>query len=891
MPNYNSSLTITADTVPPKAIRTQPALPTGKTLPATNTPLPNTNDTLADNSEKVDSFNIQFSKDSLQSPVDRQAADSAIFLVKEKKFLLYGGAKTNYEKNDIDADYILMDNKEQIVFARGRMDSVGKITDQLRLKMDEQNITADSVLYSIKTGKAITHKARTTNDELYIQSDKIKTLEDKKSFYGLNNRFTTCNLDEPHFCFKAKRIKVVSGDLAVTGFTNPEIEGVPLPIGLPFGLFPLKKGRKGGLLPPQFTANEELGIGLEGLGYYFNFKNSPYFDLTVRSNIYSYGSWNAMITPTYRKRYKYNGGLNINIQRTHRNFKGDANFEKGFSFNIGWNHSIDTRARPGVTFSANVNAGTSSFNKNIPNDPFRQTQNSMNSSISWSKTWQNKMFGQDNTFNLTSSANHNQNTNNNSVQLNFPTVTFSMQNTFPFAKKNRIGAEKWYERIGFAYTGNLRSEVAFFDNQPIKDILRTIRDTFKWGADHSIPITMSLPALGPIQLAPSVSYAERTYGQKIVRTWNTSSKKVDTVIYKGLYQARQMSFGLSSATALYGTFKFKSKRLLAARHTIRPNVGLNYTPNMNKRNTYDLQLDTTGYKQSVSVFDGNLFSAFGSTRFGGITFGIDNNIELKVRKKGDTTDTKIKLIDGFSINGGYNLLLDSFNLSSIAMSLRSTLFDGKLNITAGANIDPYQVNKFGRPVNKFAWQGGKFGLKSFGRITSANVALNTSFKGGDKTDDSKKNTPNRGIKNFRPLEGNEFSLDEQMQLNQYMNQNPAEFVDFNIPWDISLNAAITYSRFLQPNYTFSNSLSADINFQGNFSLTPKWKCGGSGFYDVKTGSITQIQMFLTREMHCWQMAINLVPIGPTKSFNFTINPKAGLLRDLKINRTRYFYNN
>jgi len=50
-----------------------------------------------------------------------------------------------------------------------------------------------------------------------------------------------------------------------------------------------------------------------------------------------------------------------------------------------------------------------------------------------------------------------------------------------------------------------------------------------------------------------------------------------------------------------------------------------------------------------------------------------------------------------------------------------------------------------------------------------------------------------------------------------------------------------------------------------------------------------ITMYLTREMHCWQMSINLSTSRGNNYFNISISPKSGLLRDLKINRTRYFY--
>ncbi|MFM8711490.1 MAG: hypothetical protein ACKOC7_09430 [Sphingomonadales bacterium] len=47
-------------------------------------------------------------------------------------------------------------------------------------------------------------------------------------------------------------------------------------------------------------------------------------------------------------------------------------------------------------------------------------------------------------------------------------------------------------------------------------------------------------------------------------------------------------------------------------------------------------------------------------------------------------------------------------------------------------------------------------------------------------------------------------------------------------------------------------------------------------------------MSINRDLHCWQLAINVIPVGFTRSFNFTISPKASLLQDLRINRTRFF---
>jgi hypothetical protein len=37
------------------------------------------------------------------------------------------------------------------------------------------------------------------------------------------------------------------------------------------------------------------------------------------------------------------------------------------------------------------------------------------------------------------------------------------------------------------------------------------------------------------------------------------------------------------------------------------------------------------------------------------------------------------------------------------------------------------------------------------------------------------------------------------------------------------------------------------------------------------------------------MAINLAPVGRYRFFTITINPKSPLLRDIRVNRTRYFF--
>ena len=317
---------------------------------------------LADTSiTRVDTFDLKISKDSLDAPVDYEAEDSVVILVKDKKVILYGKTKMNYKDIELTAPKMELDQQTQILTAVNSLDSTGNLIDRAHFTQKDTKFQSDTIRYNFKTQKGLTKNTFTMMNEVLIISNNAKRIGDV--VYSRKGVITTCNLDDPHFGFRYDKIKMVNNKVAITGPIHPEFEGVPIPIYLPFGFFPLKSGRHSGILAPTFTANEDFGLGLEGLGYYKVL--SPYFDVTTRVNLYSYGGWTANIVPTYRKRYRYQGQLNFSIQNTKYNFKGDPDYTKNRGYSIQWSHSSDSRARPGTTFSANVNAGSTTYNKYV----------------------------------------------------------------------------------------------------------------------------------------------------------------------------------------------------------------------------------------------------------------------------------------------------------------------------------------------------------------------------------------------------------------------------------------------------------------------------------------------------------------------------------------------
>lgn len=819
--------------------------------------------------QQTDTFNFRISKDSLDSPVDYRASDSVVLEVPTKKITLYNKANVKTKDMDLTGNSIVLDQERKLLIATYTMDSLGIRQGIPKFVQGESTLIADTIVYNIETQKGITKNAYTQSGEIYFNSSVAKKISENETFL-FGGRFTTCNLDTPHFAFRTRKMKLVTQKLAISGPIHPEFEDVPVPIYLPFGYFPINQGRHSGLLPPQFTASEQFGLGLEGLGYYKVL--SEYFDVTLRTNLYSYGGWALFLSPTYRKRYRYSGAMNLTVQNSRiiSNIPKQP-FTSTKTFNITWGHTMDSKARPGTTFSASVNAGSTKFNQFVANNPTRNFTNQLNSSITYSKTW-------DTRYNLTLSANHQQNNNTRLVTLNLPTVAFTVNTFNPFQRKQLIGEPKWYEKLGIGLTSNIVSDASFYDSL---FSFSKLLDTFSWGAQHNIPIQLSLPPVGPIQIGPSISYQERWYSRRFIRRWNATNEKIDTTIEKGFYAARDISFGVGLSTAVFGTFtKFgKNSRVRALRHVIRPTVGINYRPDLAAKDYYTQQINKLGITQRFSYFDGIYPGAFSEGRFGGMSFGIDNNLEMKVRSKTDTgqaADKKIRLIDGLSINGSYNFFADSFKLSQINASLRSTLFD-KINITGQVTFDPYEVDTLGFRVNKIKG----FGL---GRVVSGGLAISTSFQ--SKAKEEPKAATEEDNTGLLPM-----TMEEQQAQLAYVRQNPAEFADFNIPWSINLSYSLNFTRQFKPDYTgFETKVYSNVNWNGDFNLTPRWKLGMNGYYDFTTSKIQTLTMYLSREMHCWQLSINVTPVGLYRSFNITINPKSGILRDLRINRTRYFYN-
>jgi len=204
-----------------------------------------------DTAQKIHVDTLLLSKDSLDAPISYAAQDSGVLVIPTKQFFLYGKANAKHQDMQLDAGVITYDQQTQFITAYGGADTTNSPLNKAKITQAGAESISDTIKFNMKNQKGITKNTFYKEGEIFVHADKVKKI-DKNIAYALRGRFTTCNLDTPHFDFRTKRLKLINDKIAVSGPAYPEFEGVPLPVAIPFGIFPLQRGRHSGMLPPSF---------------------------------------------------------------------------------------------------------------------------------------------------------------------------------------------------------------------------------------------------------------------------------------------------------------------------------------------------------------------------------------------------------------------------------------------------------------------------------------------------------------------------------------------------------------------------------------------------------------------------------------------------------------
>ncbi len=824
-------------------------------------------------------------KSAISSKVEYQSTDSISLDLARQKVYLYRDAEIKYEKIIQKAAYIEIDFNSSILSAKPLQDSTGKEFGKPEFTEGDQSFRSEKMQYNFKTRKGLIKNVITQEGEGYLHGEVVKKMDNDVSNM-LRGGYTTCNLDHPHFSIQFTKARVIPENKIVTGPAYLMIEGVPLPLILPFGLFPNKKGQTSGIIIPTYGESADRGFYLENGGYYFGIND--YMELRLVGDIYSHGSWAVKPLFNYKKRYKYSGSLNFNYAINITGVKESTSYSKTKDFRLAWTHRQDPKARPKSQFNASVNFGSSTYNKYNPVSAADHLTNTFSSSVSYSTNFKNKLF-------FSSAVRHSQNTSNKTVNLTLPEFSLSSNRFYPLRKPGKASDLKWYDNISLSYSGSARNVIDIHEETLFKP---QMWDSLQNGIQHKIPLSLSFKVLKFLTMTTSVDYTERWYSKSIVKHWMNDTTLynpdstvgyvrrgyVDTDTISGFKAARDFSFNSSLNTTVYGMLQFKKGPVRAIRHVMRPSVSFSLRPDFGRPEFgyyKEVQKDRKGNIQRYSIFnDGQFTSLYGTPpdgKSGRVGFSLSNNLEMKVRSRKDTITgmKKVMLIDNFSIGTSYDLARDSLRWSPLTLSARTTLFK-KLQVQYSASFDPYIQDSTGRAINQFEWDVNHRLLRRDN--TSWNFSLAYNFSSGK----------NKGAKKTTNLTSPNATPDQIEEI----ATNPQGYIDWNNPWNFGFTYNLRYTGVLNPQTDIiKRDLVQTLGFNGDINITPKWKLNLTSGYDFESNKISYTSVNIYRDLHCWEMRFNWIPIGYLKSWNFYIKVKASLLQDLKLNRKKDFRDN
>ena len=834
-------------------------------------------------------------KSSLDAPAFTAARDSIIEDFSDGKQLIYyyGDVTATYGNLKLTADYMEYDLKTATLYARGTKDSTGVITGKPVMTQGNKTYEMEEVRYNFETMKARITNMVTQEQDGILHGKNIKMMPDH-SINITKGRYTVCDCEEPHYYLQLSAAKVMTkpSQKTVFGPAWPVIEGVPLPVAIPFGFIPKRPDRATGILFPSFGEEASRGFYLRDAGLYFVI--GDYFDIAVTGDIYTLGSWALDFNSRYKVNYKFNGNFALSFSNDQSGEKGSSDFRQSRNFGVKWTHSQDAKARPGTSFTASVNFSSPSNSKYNSTSVEEALQNKISSSISYSKNWNGKM-------NLSINALHNQDSKDSSYSFTLPNVTFSVNRFYPFKRKNRVGKEKFYEKFSLGYNTAFQNRISFKASEFNKP---GFWDKFQNGMTHNFQIGLpNFTAFKYINVTPSVQYGMNWYFRKSEKEYNPETGKVEDVksgSFSHFGASHTYSGSISMSTRIYGLFQFgKHRKVQAIRHVVSPSISASFSP---EKGTYFNGYRTLTYTDRngiVQTQDYNIYQGMGTGsppgkgKTASLSLSLGNNFEAKVRDLTDTTGTgtkKVKLIDQLNFNTGYNFLAEQFKMNNVGVTMSTSIF-GKLGVSANANFDPYAIlvdekNKNGTRINKYALTEGQ-GLL---RLNNTSVSLSYSLSGDGKIEGNDGTAQAGGNPAdhytriyYHPVTG------------EYIPGGWLYYMNPNVPWSVNFNYSYSFKKGYQwanGKQTANNTHTQTLGISGNVKLTPRLAMQMTTGFDLMALKMTTTQFSASYDLHCFNIRVSWVPNGQWESWTFQIAANAAALADLlKYKKSSSYWDN
>ncbi|MBB4806545.1 hypothetical protein HNP38_001841 [Chryseobacterium defluvii] len=810
---------------------------------------------------------IVVKKEALEDILRTKADDQRRDVPKRMTFLIKN-AQVKYQDMQIDADYISIDDNKNLIYARGKLDSLGKIIEPVITTQGGKKYETNEFQYNTKTRQAIAYNARTEESEGVIVANKTKKYNDsvfamRHGIYTTDEYFIKKKDTAADYHLLASNIKLIKGKnktQVVTGPIQMYIERVPTPLIMPFAILPFSDKRSAGILIPSFGEREDVGFFLNGLGYYQPI--GEHFDLKVLADIYTKGSWNLRPEMNYVKKYRYSGNFAADVGTTVRGIKGLDDYTKNRTYRIAWRHTQDTKANPFLTFSASVDIVSTKFYNNTINNNYIFNQNVLNTQQNSTVTVTKRFLKLPAT--ITGTASYSQNFATGFADLRLPQMNVAINQFYLFKSKTGM-RQGLLENITVNTGLNLTNFVNTEEGELFK---KEMWEKMQTGLKNNIGLNTNTTVAKYFTFSLGANIDNALTTKTLNRYYDPVKSAVVDEVDKNISGYSTFSTSASIQTTLYGMLKFKKgSKIEAVRHMMTPGISFTYSPDFGDskfgyyRNYYNANGELTPY----SIFEKGIVGSPTSGMMGALGLTIGNNVEMKVKSKKDSTGMKkIKLFESLTLNANYNFAAKDHPWSMITLNGQSSFFDNKLSVNTRLSLDPYKTIYLpGQDTGIRTEDFGSFSVQGFD--VQLSYPLSSEIF-GEKVDYAKKYSSKGEIRNE----------------NYYFDDD--NYARFSQAWTLNVNANYAYSR----GTTRTGNKIASVGLDGSVKLTPYWNISGSTHYDMITKQLAYGRIGFSRDQRSFTINFNWVPFGQYKVYDFFIGIKANILSDALKYKDRSF---
>ncbi len=722
------------------------------------------------------------------------------------------------------------------------------------------DMVGERMFYDLRTDRGKVYGGRTEYEFGYYHGSEINAYRSEPNYLTVQDgRFTTCELDDPHYWFSSDKMKIIPDDKVIAKGIRFNILGIQIPPrlftipGLNLEIFPplpfiiksIRSGRQSGLLMPQYSNNPGLtGITLKGLGYYW--APSDYFDARVAADF----TQKVGVIVRGRVRYKWLYRLNGNIETTYNRDRANGILRWETRFNH--SQTID----PTLRISARGNFSSSSdFNTSISDDLERRLQRVLRSNANLSKRFSNGS-------NLSVALSQTNFLDKGITDTQLPTATFRISRRPLFGSTGQRQASggpgglsgfgfsadrgeesalpKWYENFYIDYNMSLRSSIR---NQLLDMGTAAERDsiTQQVGMEQKANLTYSGKILGWLNLQPSFSAREAWYFGDTARDefqrrflWNSS---------------------LRASTKIYGMLDRPFGANVAFRHVVEPSLSLTYAP------------DFTELDDVPSLFGGN---PGGQQR---LNYSLGQIFQMKRWVGEEERQSELARI---TTSGSYNARADGRKLSDINTSL---------------------ITKAGRVLNLQLRALHSLYEPDTDTFRSKPIMMSASYRSSMRLD-------SRTVAGWFGRRAETGEEEEEPESGELAETPETEILEEEVPfgvptrdagklkspstdraragggsWNLAVSHNYSWRRSSEvPTHSLDGSLTVNI---------PKWTLSVQSRYDFARKELVRMSFNIYRDLHCWEARLQVVPTGPGRGYWFVIAIKD--IPEIKYEQRRTVY--